>query len=121
MIDDPYLADMMKSMLAWCEKAETIASYQQLDSFRVDEIRQLALAKVVEQIGETAGRMLERWPDWVKANQQLRLIDAYAMRNRLVHGYDRIDLEILFYTARETVPQLAAQLRTILGGFDDKS
>ena len=118
MSEDPYLTDMLKSMLSWCEKAETIAASQQWETFRADDIYQLALAKVVEQVGEIAGRTLERWPDWVKANQHLRLADAYAMRNRLVHGYDCIDLEILYYTAGKTVPQLAAQLRSVLGQSD---
>ena len=120
MIDDPYLRDMVSSLRSWCRKAETIASAQELDGFLADEIRQLALAKAVEQVGELAGRLLERWPEFAQANPELRLVDAYAMRNRLAHGYDRVELKILYLTARESVPVLSRQLDDLTGDTSDQ-
>jgi len=37
------------------------------------------------------------------------------MRNRLVHGYDAIDLEVLWDTVRVDLPQLIEELERILG------
>jgi uncharacterized protein with HEPN domain len=37
------------------------------------------------------------------------------MRNRLVHGYDIIDLDLLRRTVKEDLPPLIASLQEILG------
>jgi uncharacterized protein with HEPN domain len=37
------------------------------------------------------------------------------MRNRLVHGYDSVDLNILWDTIEIDLPPLIAELRKILG------
>jgi uncharacterized protein with HEPN domain len=37
------------------------------------------------------------------------------MRNRLIHGYDSVDLEVLWDTIEVDLPPLIAELETILG------
>lgn len=64
--------------------------------FAVDEKLQLAVVKLLENIGEAAKRLSEesraRYPqvDWRK---------VIAMRNRLVHDYMDIDLAIVYDVA----------------------
>lgn len=43
------------------------------------------------------------------------LSDVIAMRNRLVHGYDTIDLSILWNIIRNDLPPLIEQLKALLG------
>ena len=43
------------------------------------------------------------------------LSDVIAMRNRLIHGYDTIDLSILWNIIRNDLPPLIEQLKTLLG------
>jgi uncharacterized protein with HEPN domain len=38
------------------------------------------------------------------------------MRNKLIHGYDLIDFEIVFDTVNDDLPALVRQLREILSG-----
>ena len=38
------------------------------------------------------------------------------MRNRLIHGYDRVDLDVLWDTITDDLPVLVAELDRILGG-----
>ncbi|WP_171904814.1 DUF86 domain-containing protein [Hoeflea olei] len=84
------------------------------DAFAQDEIRQLAVCKAVEQVGEIAGRLLSKWPDFARDNPEMRLADAYAMRNRLVHGYDQVDLGILYQTSRTAIPDLRRLVVAVL-------
>lgn len=42
------------------------------------------------------------------------LSDVIAMRNRLVHGYDAIDLSILWNIIRNDLPPLIEQLKALL-------
>jgi len=78
-----------------------------------DEVLQLALTRLAELIGEAASHVpLEtqaQYPEipWPK---------MVSMRNRLIHGYDFVDLDILWDTLRVNLPALLAQLETILGG-----
>ena len=39
-----------------------------------------------------------------------------AMRNRLIHAYFDIDLEVLWKTAMEEIPPLLSSLRMVAGG-----
>ena len=39
-----------------------------------------------------------------------------AMRNFLAHGYDLIDLDMIWRTVHEDLPDLIAQLEAILSG-----
>jgi len=36
------------------------------------------------------------------------------MRNRLVHGYDRVDLDVLWDTIEEDLPPLIAELERVV-------
>jgi uncharacterized protein with HEPN domain len=36
------------------------------------------------------------------------------MRNRLVHGYDAVDLDVLWDTVKEDLPELIKELERIL-------
>jgi uncharacterized protein with HEPN domain len=62
-------------------------------------------------IGEAAGQLSaevkDKFPD-MPWQQPTRL------RNRIVHGYWSIDLEVLHTTATEQLPAFTASLRTIL-------
>ena len=40
--------------------------------------------------------------------------DIAGMRDRLIHGYDSVDVDELWKTATEDVPALLEQVRTIL-------
>ncbi|MBK5222303.1 MAG: DUF86 domain-containing protein [Acidimicrobiia bacterium] len=41
--------------------------------------------------------------------------DPVRLRNRIVHGYWSVDLDVLVSTARDDVPRLVAELRVIEG------
>lgn len=74
-----------------------------------DEMLRLALAKLVEIVGEAAkGVSVDtraRYPDvmWTAAGR---------MRDRLVHHYFDIDLGVLWNTVTVELPKLVEQLRS---------
>ena len=39
---------------------------------------------------------------------------AIDLRNRIIHGYDSVDDEIVFYTVVEDLPALATDLKRLL-------
>ena len=42
-----------------------------------------------------------------------------AMRNKLIHEYYGVDLEVLWRTVKEDLPPLADAIREILAQFED--
>jgi uncharacterized protein with HEPN domain len=81
------------------------------DDLDQDRMLNLALVRLIEVIGEAAARVplafRERYPDvpW----QQI-----VGMRNRLIHGYDAVDFDILWTIIQDDLPNLLGQLEDVL-------
>ncbi len=79
----------------------------------LDEDRQLnlALVRLLEIIGEAATR--------IPKEDQARYADIswpeiVSLRNRLIHGYDTVDFDILWQIVKQDLPVLIESLRKIL-------
>lgn len=98
-------------MLEYAQKAMEMARGQTRDDLDSDEKLRLALTHLVELIGEAANKVpekiQEKYPDipWPK---------VIGMRNRLIHGYDFVDYDILWATITGNLPELVETLNQIL-------
>jgi uncharacterized protein with HEPN domain len=83
----------------------------------LDRDRQLAwaLVKAVEIIGEAAGQLSEEVKAEIPALPWPKII---GMRNRLVHAYFDINLDILWRTITEGLPPIVAELERVIPGND---
>jgi uncharacterized protein with HEPN domain len=88
-------------------------SRQELDA---DRKLNLALVRLVEIIGEAAAHVseVER-----KRVPQIPWEDIIGMRNRVVHGYDEVDFDILWDVVELHLPPLIVELRRALGDNAD--
>jgi uncharacterized protein with HEPN domain len=72
----------------------------------------LALVRLVEIVGEAAARVSgetrERYPD-------IPWSEIVSLRNRLIHGYDEVDFDILWEIIQSDLPRLIFRLEEILG------
>ncbi|HRO92187.1 MAG TPA: DUF86 domain-containing protein, partial [Promineifilum sp.] len=64
---------------------------------------ELALVRLMEIIGEAAGRIS---PETRAKLPEIPWSDVVAMRNRLIHGYDNVDHDILWDTITHDLPLL---------------
>ena len=71
----------------------------------------LALVRLVEVVGEAAARVPE---DFRGRHPELPWREAAGIRNRLIHGYDAVDFDILWALITEDFPPLIAQLEGIV-------
>lgn len=72
----------------------------------------LALIKCVEIIGEAANKVSE------ECRQELQGIpwaDIVGMRHRLIHGYFDINLDIVWRTVKQELPELISELKKVQG------
>jgi uncharacterized protein with HEPN domain len=80
----------------------------------LDSNRQLnlSLVRLLEVVGEAAARVSSQTQC---AHPDVPWPDIVGLRNRLIHGFDEVDFNILWDVIRKDLPSLIAQLRTILG------
>lgn len=101
----------MRHMLDHAKEAiDLVAGKEKAEIFR-NRVLELALVRLVEIVGEAANRL--------PIEDQLRYPsipwrEVVGMRNRLVHGYDAIDLDVLWDTLQIDLPQLIEELERIL-------
>jgi uncharacterized protein with HEPN domain len=76
-----------------------------------DRIFALAMIKLVEIIGEAAGRVSTATRD---THPQIPWKQIIGTRHRLVHGYDQIDFDIVWRIVSVELPGILEQLEAIL-------
>jgi uncharacterized protein with HEPN domain len=96
------------------ENAERVASYltgMDRRTFEQDGRTRDAVERCLERICEAAHRLGEHAMGLMPGQPWG---DIRGMGNRLRHAYDRVDLEIVWNTARDRLPALAAEARRAL-------
>lgn len=92
------------------EAVDMIAGRARADLSK-DRMLELALIRLVEVVGEAAGRVSQaRQADFPGIPWR----EVAGMRNRLIHGYDSIDLDVIWDTVELDLPPLIIQLEKIL-------
>jgi len=92
---------------------EALAMVKEKNRSDLDNNRmlELSLVRLVEIIGEAAARVgtesREKYPS-------VPWLQIVGMRNRLVHGYDAVDLDVLWDTIIDDLPPMIAELEKIL-------
>jgi uncharacterized protein with HEPN domain len=91
------------------EAIERIEQYTE-DSSEIDFLNNLLLQDAVirnfEVLGEASHNIEVNFPSFVTAHPELPLADAYQMRNALSHGYFKVDLELVWRTIQNDLPEL---------------
>ena len=108
-VDDP---TRMGHMLEAAEKAIRFGKGKQRADLERDEVLCLALVRLCEIIGEAASRVSQKARSM---HPQIPWPQITGMRNRLVHGYDEIDLDVLTQTIAQDLQPLIVELKRIGG------
>lgn len=82
--------------------------------FLADEKTQDAVVRNFEIIGE-ASRNIERYHrNFANAHSDVPWDVMYTMRNRVAHGYFKVDYEIVWRTIHADLPELREQVRALI-------
>jgi len=96
------------------EAVDMIAGKNPEDLYQ-ERMLELSLIRLVEIVGEAAGRV-SRTGQAIYPEIPWR--EVIGMRNRLIHGYDSVDLNILWDTIELDLPPLISQLEKILPDYN---
>jgi uncharacterized protein with HEPN domain len=92
-------------MLEAARNAMEFAGDAQREDLDEDKKLVLAFVKCIEIIGEAAGRISAEGRAELP---QIPWVDIIATRNRLIHAYFDINLDIVWSTIRRDLPELIA-------------
>jgi uncharacterized protein with HEPN domain len=104
------LPQLLENIVVWAERLARFVDGISEDAFAIDELRQAGASKCIEAIGEAAGEIERRYPQFLTAHPGIQLRQAYRARNRLAHGYDTIDWRLLWRTSVHHVPLLLTDI-----------
>jgi uncharacterized protein with HEPN domain len=83
-------------------------------TFLGDEKTQDAVVRNFEILGEAAHNIAAHHTAFAEANPQVPWLLMYTMRNRVAHGYFKVDYELVWKTIHGDLPELRAQVAALM-------
>lgn len=95
----------------YSERAQSLAADVSFEGFLEDNGKSLAIVRALEIIGEAARHV----PAGVRRRHpEVPWRRIVAMRNKVIHEYFGVDLEVVWRTVREELPALQAAVARIV-------
>jgi uncharacterized protein with HEPN domain len=98
-------------MLDAAREAVSFAAGRSRADLDSNRMLNLSLVRLIEIIGEAAARVS---PEGQERYPQIAWPEIVGMRHRLAHGYDAIDLDIVWEVVSGDLPRLIVQLEALL-------
>lgn len=99
----------MLDMLSHSREAVELLGDQERAALGRDRVVQLALTRLVEITGEAANRVST---ETQRQHPNIPWQQIIGMRNRIIHGYDVVDYDLLWDTIRTDLPPLIQALQS---------
>jgi len=101
----------LRHMLDAAKESVSFAQNQNRSSLDSDRKLTLSIVKDIEIIGEAASQIT---PESKEQLPQIPWPSIIGMRNRLIHAYFDIDLDVVWITVMEDIPPLIEELEKII-------
>jgi len=102
----------VRHILDAAREAIGFAQGRSRDALDADRMLRLALVRLLEIIGEAARATSQSFR---RAHPDIAWKKMAGMRDRLIHGYFDVNLDIVWETITEDLPPLVVDLEKILG------
>ena len=101
----------LRHMLDYASEAIQLATNRSRSDLEDDRTLNLSLVRLVEVVGEAASRVTA---EGRRRTPQIPWVEIVSLRNRLIHGYDAVDFDILWDIVTDDLPPLVHFLRDAL-------
>jgi uncharacterized protein with HEPN domain len=106
---------MLLDAIASGDRIESWTRTMSREAFFDDRRTQAAVEREFEIIGEAMTRLRREFPEVAAQVPELR--EVIDFRNLLSHGYDSIDLRVVWSLAQHELPAFVSALRRIVAGL----
>jgi uncharacterized protein with HEPN domain len=113
------LPDYLDHMQQAATRAFGFVKGMNKDEFLADERTQDAVIRNLTVIGEAATKIMYDHTEFAKYHAEIQWQDMRSMRNRIVHDYVTINLDVVWDTVRTDLPELLKLLPAVLQAADD--
>jgi uncharacterized protein with HEPN domain len=98
----------VRHMIEAAESAMRFVTGRSRSDLDGDEMLRFALTRAIEILGEAASKVSM---EGRAAIPEVPWADVVGMRNRLIHAYFDVNLDVLWRTVDEAIPDLLARLK----------
>jgi uncharacterized protein with HEPN domain len=105
------LRNWLEDIVAWGQRLAGYVAEVSQEDFLTDHLRQDAVVRCLECIGEASRQVLSIQSDVPK---YIEFLEAYWARNRFAHGYFDLDMSRVWLTATMSAPKLVADVERLL-------
>lgn len=111
----PRVPDYLDHILKAIKRIDRYTAGMEEAGFLASELVQDAVIRNIEIIGEAANSIQRAAPEFAARHGNIPWQVMYTMRNRVAHGYDKVDLVIVWKTVRGDLPGLYALIQGARG------
>ncbi len=104
-----YLEHMQQAAMDACAFVQGMAR----EDFQQDKRTQQAVIMSLIIVGEAATKVMDSHADFAQEHPQVPWRSMRGMRNRMAHGYFDIDLDMVWNTVQNALPELLRQLSAL--------
>ncbi|MFQ5502206.1 MAG: DUF86 domain-containing protein [Phycisphaerae bacterium] len=101
----------LRHMLDQAREAVEMARGRTRTDLDTDRMFNLSMTRLLEIVGEAASRVSAEGREQISTIPWPKVV---GLRNRLIHGYDEVDFDILWNTVRDDLPLLISVIENFL-------
>ncbi len=112
--DDLRIPDYLGHIVEAIERIHRYVEDMSEVDFLDDEKTQDAVVRNFEIIGEASRNIERHHPAYAQSHPEIPWIFMYTMRNRIAHGYFKVDFELVWQSIHADLPELHEQVRQLV-------
>jgi uncharacterized protein with HEPN domain len=89
-----------------------IEGFEKEDFFEDKRTQQATIMNLLI-IGETATKIMDNFPEFLDKNSHIPWKSMRGMRNRIAHGYFDINLDVVWDTLKNALPDLITKIKPL--------
>jgi len=113
-------ADYLEHILDALDRIQRYTSDKSESDFMADTILQDAVLRNLGVVGEAARKLLADAPEYVALHPEIPIAKINATRNRIIHAYEEVDLDIIWNLLLYDVSILRPKIVDALSEFKGK-
>ncbi|MGV7207040.1 DUF86 domain-containing protein [Oxalobacteraceae bacterium A2-2] len=116
---DQRLSDYLAHIRGAIADAYSFVDGMSHEDFLDDKRTQQAVIMSILIVGEAATKLMSVYPGFIEQHPEIPWRSMRSTRNRIAHGYFDVDLDVLWETVQNSLPELLQNLDAVTDDDDE--